>query len=111
MRLPTPATIIIMTTLNWSTSSDRPKWYCPAERDDQPEADHDFGRSDGHHRDREDLPVLAPVQPRERDQQQVRGVEHDLDREQDDQRRAAEHDAERAGREEQSAEHDVPLDV
>ena len=60
-----------------------------AHRDDQPEADDDLGGGDRHHGDREDLAVLVAELPGERDQGEVRAVEHDLDREQDDQRAAA----------------------
>ena len=56
-------------------------------------------------------PSSRAVQARERDQQQVRGVEHDLDGQEDDQRAAAQHHAERADREEDRAQDDVPLDV
>src|SRR5262249_31268303 len=78
---------------------------------DQAEAhDHLRGRH-RHHGEREDLTVTLGVVPRERDQGQVRPVEHDLEREQHDQRAAPDQDAERAGAEEEGGDAEVPDDV
>ena len=73
-------------------------------RDDQAQADDDLGGGDRHHRQREDLAVALRVVARERDQGEVRPVEHDLEREQDDQRAAPDQDAERAGAEEEAGD-------
>src|SRR5580765_3470693 len=83
----------------------------PRHGDDQPQADDDLGRGDRHDGDREHLSRLLAVVTRERDQCEVAAVEHDLQREQDDQRRAAEQHAERADREQDRADRDVPGDV
>src|SRR5512132_251286 len=83
----------------------------PVDGDDQPEPDDDLGGRDGHHREREDLPVEVGVVAREGDQRQVRAVEHDLDREQNDQRAPPEHHAERADREQERGDGEVPGEV
>ena len=90
---------------------DVERQLAPAHRDDQPEADDDLGGGDGHHGEREDLAVDAAVQARERDQGEVRGVEHDLEREQHDQRAAPQEHARRADREEDRGDDEVPGDV
>src|SRR3982751_2147073 len=59
------------------------------DRDDQAETDDDLGGRHCHHGKREDLAARFPVQARESDQGEVRAVEHDLEREQHDQRTAA----------------------
>src|SRR5206468_950587 len=83
----------------------------PAHRHDQPEADDDLGGGDGHDGEREDLPVVVALLPRERDQGEVRAVEHDLEREEHDQRAPAQQDAEGAGREEERGDAEVPRDL
>src|SRR5206468_307482 len=80
-------------------------------RDDQAEADDDLGRRDRHHGEREDLAVGVPERAREADQREVRPVQHDLEREQDDQRAAAEQDAERADPEQDRRHGEVPRDI
>src|SRR5262245_15057948 len=79
--------------------------------DDQAEADDHLGGRHGHHGEREDLPGAAAVRTREADQGEVGPVEHDLEREEDDQRAAAEEHAERAGREQEGGNREVPGDV
>src|SRR5919204_119670 len=76
--------------------------------DDQPEADDHLRGGHGHDGQGEDLAGATPVVPRERDQGQVRAVEHDLEREEHDQRAAAQEDAERAGREQERGHREVP---
>src|SRR5439155_7436084 len=61
----------------------------PVHGHDQAEADDDLGGGDGHHGEREHLPVEVPMVPREGDEGQVGPVQHDLEREQDDQRASA----------------------
>src|SRR4051812_33707152 len=83
----------------------------PRHRDDQAEADDDLGSRDGHYGDREHLARALAAVSRERDQGEVAAVEHDLEREQDDERRAAKQYAERADREEHGAHGEIPGDV
>src|SRR4029450_7049827 len=64
-----------------------------------------------HHGEREDLPVEIGVIARERDQRQIRAVEHDLDREEDHQRAPPEHHAKRADREQERGDGEVPGEV
>src|SRR5262249_20888071 len=54
------------------------------DRDDHPEPDADLARRDRHHDDREDLAVAVTPHPRERDQREVRAVEHQLQAQQND---------------------------
>ena len=80
-------------------------------RDDDPQADHDLGRGDAHHDQCEDLPgVVAPV-AREGDQGQVARVQHQLDREQQDQRAAPREDAEQPDAEDDGGHRDEVLDA
>ena len=83
----------------------------PGHRDDEPEPDRDLGRGDGHHREREDLAVEVTLLARERDQGEVRRVQHDLEREEDDQRAAPEHHPERADPEQHRRDDQVPADA
>src|SRR5207237_9335471 len=80
-------------------------------RHDQPEADDDLGGGDGHDGEREDLPVALAVVARGGDQGQVGAVQHDLEREEDDQRAAPDQHAERTGREEEGGDGEVPADL
>src|SRR5512143_2455022 len=80
-------------------------------RHDEAEPDGDLGGRDRHHCEREDLPVQVPLLPRERDQREVRRVQHDLEGEQDDERASAEHHAERADPEQDRRDDQVPADV
>src|SRR5688500_4946072 len=80
----------------------------PRHGDDDPEADDDLRGRDCHHGEREDLAVVVAVLARERDQREVRGVEHDLEREQHDQRAAPQQHAERPDREEDRRDDEVP---
>src|SRR5437763_4090507 len=81
------------------------------DRDDEPEPDDDLRRGHGHDGQGEDLAGAAPVVARERDQREVRAVQHDLEREEHDQRAAAQEDAERAGGEEEGRDREVPRDL
>src|SRR5436309_3462498 len=83
----------------------------PRHRDDQAEPVDDLGGGDRHHGQRKDLPVSAAVVSCEGDQGQVRTVEHDLEREQDDQRAPANQDAEVACAEQEGGDAEVPDDV
>src|SRR3954451_9057615 len=80
-------------------------------RYDETEADDDLRRGDGHHGDREDLPGAVAQVPRVPDQREVPAVQHDLEREQDDDRVSQEEDAERAGREQERGDAQVPGDI
>src|SRR5215475_63970 len=51
----------------------------PEDRHQDREADDDLGGGHHHHDERDDLPVQVPVHPRERDEGQVAGVQHQLD--------------------------------
>src|SRR3954453_7437968 len=65
----------------------------PRHGDHQAEADHDLRGRDRHHDQREHLAAGLAVIAGERDQGEVRGVQHQLDGQQDDQRAAADEDA------------------
>ena len=67
-----------------------------------------LGGGDRHHRDREDLAVDRGEVAREPDEGEVRGVEHDLEREQHDQRAPPQDHAGRADPEEDGGDGDVP---
>jgi hypothetical protein len=71
--------------LAWSTTS---RASAARHGDDEPESDGDLGRRDRHHCEREDLSVEVPLLARERHEGEVCSVQHDLEREQDDQRTA-----------------------
>ena len=73
-----------------STSSGN---AAPRQRHDQAEPDHDLGGRDAHDREREHVAVVAADVARAGDEQEVARVEHDLDREQDHDRVAAQHHA------------------
>src|SRR5207237_4562015 len=75
------------------------------------EADDHLRGGDRHHREGEHLAVERSVVARERDQREVRPVQHDLEREQHDQRAPPDHHAERADREQERRDGDVPGDV
>ena len=68
----------------------------PRHGHDQPQADHDLGGRDAHHDQREHLAALLTPVARERDQREVAGVQHQLHRQQQDQRAAAREHAEHA---------------
>ena len=78
--------------------------------DDEPEADDDLRGGDGHHGEGEDLAVERAVLAREGDQREVGRVQHQLQREQDDQRVAAQEHAERTDGEEDGGDGEVPRD-
>src|SRR5918999_869834 len=78
---------------------------------DQPQADDRLGGCDHHDGEREDLPVAVAGMARERDKREVSRVQHDLEREQDDQRAAADEDAEGARREEEDGDDEVRGDA
>ena len=83
----------------------------PRHRDDETEADRDLRGGDRHHREREDLAVEVALLPRERDEREVRRVQHDLEREEHDQRAAPQHHSERADSEQDRRDDQVPADV
>src|SRR5207247_1418231 len=77
-------------------------------RQDDPESNGDLGRSDDEDEDDEDAPTLVDraVLPREGDQSEVRGVEHELDTHEDHDRVAADQHP-RAPDEEERHRHDA----
>src|SRR5438128_2020378 len=79
--------------------------------DDQAEADDHLRGGHGHDGEGEDLAGAVPVVAREGDQRQVRAVQHDLEREEHDQRVPAQEDAERPGREQERGDREVPGDL
>src|SRR5271155_5404400 len=52
------------------------------DRDDHAEPDADLASGDGHHDQREDLPVAVAPHARERDEREVGAVEHELEAQQ-----------------------------
>ena len=72
---------------------------------------HDLAGGDDHDDDREDLPVAVAPHPREGDQRDVGGVEHELEAQQDHQRVAPREHAGGADREDQRADHEVPVEA
>src|ERR1044071_149049 len=87
------------------------------DRDDDREPDRRLGGGHGDHDQREGVRRHIAPHPREREQRDVGGVEHELDRHQDDQRVAADEHARDADQEHHGGEHqevpvaDVPHDV
>src|ERR1044072_5122797 len=81
------------------------------DRDDEAEADDRLGGGDDHHGQREDLPAARAGLARESDQGEVAGVQHDLEREQHDERAAANEHAEGSCREEDHGEDQVGGDA
>src|SRR5215211_1689135 len=81
------------------------------EGDDETEPDDDLRGRDRHHRDGEDLSVAVAEPSGERDEGEVRAVEHDLEREQDDQRIAPQEHAERTRGEEKARHGQVQRDL
>src|SRR5207244_3145280 len=75
------------------------------------EADAHLARGHGHHDWREDLPVAGSPHAREGDQREVRAVEHQLEAQQDHERVAPRHHAERAEREDDRGDREVPGDI
>src|SRR5262245_17013796 len=57
--------------------------------DDDGETDRDLGSRDSHDEEHEDLAVERVHRARERDEREIRGVQHELDRHEDDERVAA----------------------
>src|SRR5207342_184985 len=88
------------------------EWDAPSgHRHDEAEADRDFRGGDGHHREREDLSVERALLPRECHEGEVRCVQHDLEREQDDERAPPEHHAESSDPEEDRRDDQIPADI
>src|SRR3954447_21778876 len=83
----------------------------PEQRDDEAEADRHLKGGHDHHDQREDLPAHVPVHAREGHEREVRGVQHQLEAEQDDQRVAAREHAARAGGEDERGDDEVPGEV
>src|SRR3954454_21837359 len=79
-------------------------------RHDHAEADGDLAGGDDHDDDREDLAVAVAPHAAERDQREVRRVEHQLEAEQHDERVAARHHAGGADGEDDRAAGEVPAD-
>src|SRR5207302_808262 len=72
------------------------------------QADDHLRRGDDDHHEGEDLPVLAVEEAPEGDEGEVDGVEHQLDRHEDDQRVAPDQHAQRADHEQRGAQPDQP---
>src|SRR5438067_9655376 len=81
------------------------------ERHNEAEPDADLRGRDCHHGEREDLARAVVPVARERDQREVAGGQHQLEREQHDERVAAGEEAERADPEQHGGDRDVPGDV
>src|SRR5262249_25457865 len=81
------------------------------ERDHEPEADDDLRRGHRHHGQGEDLAAAVAEVAGEADQGEVPAVEHDLEREQDDQWVTPEQHAERTRREEEPGNAQIPGDL
>src|SRR5581483_8872159 len=73
-------------------------------RDDEREADRNFRRGDGDDEKHQHLAVEFVVEARKRDEREVRGVEHQLQRHVNDDEIAAHDDAEQSQREQQEAD-------
>src|SRR5439155_26327090 len=78
------------------------------QRNDQAKPDDNLGGCDGHHGQREYLPVAVVQVASEGDEGEVSSVEHDLEREQDDERVAADQHAERAHAEQEAGDGQIP---
>src|SRR5690606_31402656 len=72
-------------------------------RDDERQSDGGLGGGDGHHEEHEYLAVDADA-PRERDEREIDGVQHQFDAEERDDRIAADDDAGDADREQDAGE-------
>src|SRR5262245_44173927 len=82
----------------------------PEEPDHERQADGGLGGGDGHDEERDDLSVHRPELAAERNERQVRGVQHDLDRQEQRDQVTAHKDAGRADREQQTGEDEVMLE-
>src|SRR4029078_10171126 len=80
------------------------------EPDHERQSDRGLRRSDRHHEEGDDLSVHRPELAAERNEREVRGVQHDLHREEQRYQVAAQEDAGRADREEQTGQHQVVLE-
>src|SRR5512142_1657926 len=74
---------------------------------DDGQAHHDLGGRHHHHEERHDLAVQRAVDPGERHERQVRGVEHELDAHEQDDGVAADEHAHGTDREQHRGQHDV----
>src|SRR3954471_8142873 len=82
----------------------------PMDRDDEPESHAHLRCGDCHYGEREDLSGAVVRVPREGDQREIGPVQHDLEREQDDQRVTADEHAERTNCEKERGDAEVPGD-
>src|SRR5687767_2757362 len=80
------------------------------ERDDDGEADGDFGGGDSQDEEDENVSVHRAVETRERDEPQGRRDEHQLEAHEDDEGVTANEHAEQSNREEQHADRDVSIE-
>src|SRR5882757_473851 len=83
---------------------DRGRASGPEDGHDDGQTHHHFGGSDHHHEERDDLPVEVAVTAGERDEGQVRGIEHQLDAHEHDDRVAPDQHPCRTDGEQQRAE-------
>src|SRR3954470_17568406 len=79
------------------------------DRHDDRQTDHDLGRGDDHHEERNDLAVEGAVDPRERDQREIDRVEHQLDAHEDHDGVAADEHTRRADREQEGRQIQVVI--
>ena len=80
------------------------------DRHDHAQPDAHLARRDGHHDQRQHLPVAVAPHARERDQREVRAVEHQLEAQQHDERIAPHDHADRAEREDDRRHGQIPAD-
>src|SRR3954468_14510843 len=81
------------------------------DRDDEAEPDAHLAGGDDHDDDREDLPVDVAPHARERDERDVRRVQHELEAQQHDERVAAREHATGADAEHERRDDEVPVQV
>src|SRR6202167_2610339 len=84
--------------------------FAAMDRDDQPQPDAHLARGDRHHDQREHLPVAVAPHARERDQREVRAIEHQLQAQQHHEGIAPHHDAGGAEREHDRGDRQIPAD-
>src|SRR5580765_2230344 len=86
------------------------RFLVPEQGDDDRQTGGRFGGRDGHDEEHDDLPVHRPEVAIDRDERQVDGVEHHLDREQDRDQVPAEEHARRADRKQHGREDEVAVE-
>src|SRR6478752_210464 len=79
----------------------------PEQADHERQADRGFSRGNGHDEEGDDLPVDGALLAAKRDEGQVHGIQHDLDRHQQRDQVAAQEHARRADGKQQARQHQV----